>query len=325
MQFIKKYSRQLLFALKLVIFLITLYYLYYEVRLTENFIDLIGELTDLRPGRVFLLFGIFVLMLLNWGTESRKWQILLRNIQKINLLKSFWAVLSGVTISILMPNRMGEYLGRIFYLSPHSRIKAVLATLVGNFSQLLVTILIGSSGFCIYLSSILIIDFAFYLVLFFVILTNVLLIFLYFNIRLLNRLLPGTRKFTRIRKYVNVFAYYHSSGLLILLLLSLFRYLVFSLQYFFLLWIFGVNLTAFQGALTIPVVFFVQSVVPTIALTELGIRGATAVHFIGAYSSNDAGIVTGAYSLWIINLGLPALIGAMLLLSTRNNRNKGHR
>lgn len=67
----------------------------------------------------------------------------------------------------------------------------------------------------------------------------------------------------------------------------------------------------------IPLIFFVQSVIPSMALLELGIRGAAAVHFLSPYTSNHLGILSGAYSLWIVNLVIPAAIGAIILLVSR--------
>lgn len=43
---------------------------------------------------------VFVLMLINWGIEARKWQILLLPIQKMPFLRAFKATLTGVSFAM---------------------------------------------------------------------------------------------------------------------------------------------------------------------------------------------------------------------------------
>ncbi|MBE9468956.1 MAG: hypothetical protein IMY72_11655, partial [Bacteroidetes bacterium] len=51
--------------------------------------------------------------------------------------------MSGVTVSIFTPNRVGEFGGRIFVLKRKNRVSAIFATIVGSFSQLIITIVVG--------------------------------------------------------------------------------------------------------------------------------------------------------------------------------------
>lgn len=59
-----------------------------------------------------------------------------------------------------------------------------------------------------------------------------------------------------------------------------------------------------------------MAVIPTLALTEIGVRGSVALFFLGLVSTNSIGIVTATFTLWIINLALPALIGSFFVFST---------
>ena len=49
--------------------------------------------------------------------------------------------------------------------------------------------------------------------------------------------------------------------------------------------------------------FLSMSIIPTIALTEIGVRGSVAIYFFGFLSENVVGIMTASFTLWIINLG----------------------
>jgi hypothetical protein len=84
---------------------------------------------------------------------------------------------------------------------------------------------------------------------------------------------------------------------------------------------FGLHITYFDALVLISLVYFIMAVIPTIALTELGIRGSVAIYFFGLYLAKFPGIMTtenvGVFAastlLWMINLGIPALIGTVFV------------
>ena len=80
-------------------------------------------------------------MLINWSIEALKWKISIRHIQRISFLRSFRAVLSGVSFSVNTPNRIGEYLGRVLYIEEGHRLQAISLTIVCSMSQLIITLL----------------------------------------------------------------------------------------------------------------------------------------------------------------------------------------
>ena len=59
----------------------------------------------------FLISLILFLMLVNWGIEAVKWQLLIAKIEKISLFRAFKAVMTGVSVSIFTPNRTGAIPG----------------------------------------------------------------------------------------------------------------------------------------------------------------------------------------------------------------------
>lgn len=93
-------------------------------------------------------------MLLNWGIEAYKWKFLVQKINPIKLQRTFKAVWTGVTLGLFTPNRVGEFGGRILYVPRKFRIKAVIVSLIGSFSQNIATIFFGVIGLIIYLHQI---------------------------------------------------------------------------------------------------------------------------------------------------------------------------
>ena len=81
-------------------------------------------------------------MPLNWCFEWLKWKEVVRfsgdkpTIQQ--RYHSFWA---GIVSGMLTPNMLGNFLGRIYYFKRTVRFIITYLTLLGSFSQFLITIL----------------------------------------------------------------------------------------------------------------------------------------------------------------------------------------
>ena len=97
--------------------------------------------------KIWNVLLVILLMIINWGIEAKKWQLSVAGIYKVSFTKAFKAILSGVSFSIIMPNRIGEYLGRLAYMPEGNRLKSISVTLVGNISQFYVTVVFGVIGF----------------------------------------------------------------------------------------------------------------------------------------------------------------------------------
>src|SRR3546814_9635332 len=70
-------------------------------------------------------------MLMNWFTESLKWQYLCLQFQPISLIKAIESVLCGLAWAVFTPNRIGEYGGRVLFLMPRKRIFGIIGMTVG--------------------------------------------------------------------------------------------------------------------------------------------------------------------------------------------------
>src|SRR5687767_3632581 len=98
---------------------------------------------------VWNLVLVVLLMIVNWSIEAIKWKIAVKPVQQVSFLKAFRAVLSGVSFSVSMPNRIGEYLGRVLYMDEGNKLKTISITIVASISQLIITLLMGGLGLVI--------------------------------------------------------------------------------------------------------------------------------------------------------------------------------
>jgi hypothetical protein len=315
-------QKVLWWILKLVITIVSGWYLYHTLFVDDKFRQTLPlTIRSLSLPHHGLLLAIAILLIFfNWGFESWKWHVLIRKFQDISWWRSYKAIFAGTAISWWMPNRAGEYVGRIFFIRAEKRIKGILATFIGSVSQLMVTIILGILGLLAYCFTRMT---SFYLcaaLAFMGILCIAMLFIFYFNINQLRYLLPDHARIRFLRKYALVYALYRQNELQEVLSYSLLRYLVFSVQFYILLQFYGIDIPIPTAAMLIFLTFFIQTAIPSTGFGELAVRGGTAAFLFQSYSHNLSGIIAASYTLWIINVLLPGLIGGVILVFARINR-----
>ena len=309
-------------------------YIYYEIFYRRDISVLSTLIKRMLENQIFFTFFVSasVLMVANMLIEAKKWQFLIARVENISLFIAIKAVLTGLSVSIFTPNRVGEFLGRVFFLNKTKPIEGIFMTVIGSLSQLLVTLVVG----CLALAFFLPIyyppyDFvtelmmgALYVLGFF---TNVLFLGLYFNISFITDLSKRFIKpqWKHMQHYIEVFSAYHTSELFKVLLMSLVRYIVFSSQFFLFLKAFGVPVSLTEALMVIPVIYLITTSIPTMALSELGVRGSVSVFFIGVFMRGhsievpdlELRVFAASTAIWLINIALPALIGTAFVFHLR--------
>jgi hypothetical protein len=313
------------------------YFLYHQLIAKEGLDKIVEAFRGFFPvDKLLYLFVLAILLMpVNWGLESFKWRYLIRSEEDLPLLRAVKAVLTGISVSTFTPNRIGEFAGRIFILKKADLWNATFITLLGSLSQLVVTLLLGCAGLIFFSVKYLHVDLLNPYLFWTLIVVSVGavfgILFFYFNIKVL-RALAGKWiqcRWPKIANAFEVFSKFSFKELFIVLLFSFLRYLVFSCQYYFLLRFFNVNIFWVDALIFLTVIFFVMSAIPTIALSELGMRGSVSLFVLGYYFSvnaMDAGvsaaIVAASTLLWIINLALPAITGTFFVYQLKFFRNK---
>ena len=305
------------------------YSLYQQVKAQPDIDASVALIKTLPFGAKAWKFWLVILFVfVNWGLEARKWQVLMQVLQPISFITAFKAVLCGVTFSLNTPNRMGEYGGRILFVEDGKRIKAITLSVAGGMAQLIITMLMGCFGLFYLMinshSSVNLLGISvFWLQIFFYGSTAGTLIFIFFFFRMnwLVRLLQKLPYSGRFLKYINVLETFDAKILLRLLSISFFRYIVFVLQYIFMLQLLQVEQNVWTGFWIITVMFWILAIIPSFAIADLGIRG-TVAKTLFSYSSNTLGILTATFGIWFVNLFIPALIGSLLILGIKIKKEK---
>lgn len=304
------------------LFLLLSWSLYRQIKLQPELPQRWSQVKDSWQDAWFWL--VFLLMFINYGIESLKWQWQLAPLEKLSFSKAIRSVMAGSSITMLTPNRIGEYAGRIMYVKEENRIRAIPLTILGSISQLAITMIMGISGllYLRYGSADIasMADMPWFLNRLILVLgiTATLILFLfYFKVHVFIRMMQKVSILKGLVKYVSIADAFSRKQLLRILFLSFLRYMVFILQYGLMMKVMQVELGWVFGSWLLTQFFLVMVLAPTIGFTELPVRATAGVAILSLFSSNILGIQAAIFAIWLINLVIPALIGSMFILGVK--------
>lgn len=301
---------------KAAILLMAFGFIFYKLNNNRNIASFERLIGALSPDLVkIVLTGVVLLMFLNWFIEALKWQYLVRRIEKISTWKAVESVFCGLTWAIFTPNRIGEYGGRVFFLSPRKRIPGAIAMGVGAMGQMVITNIIGAFALLWFVGRFMQLNFLLYYALGFLVLVfcGFFLLF-YFNIRWLNGLLARIGFLKPFQKFFSILARYKKSELWRAFGYGLFRFAVFTTQYYLVIHLLIPQLPVFEMLMMIFILFFIQSALPSLDLLDVGVRSMTATYFFSFITGQEVAIMAATACIWLINLIIPAVLGSVFVL-----------
>lgn len=309
---ISKYKGIFSNVLKVAIVAFTFWFIYHKLSANTNLKDFTKILSGIAvPEIITVLSLVVLLMFLNWGLEAVKWKRLLRKIEQITLWRSIESVFCGLTWAVFTPNRIGEYGGRVFFLSPKRRIIGVVAMAVGNIGQMVLTNIFGAIAVCLFIYRFMGLDYrlSYALIVLSGMFCTFFLVF-FFNIRWLNGLLLSMRFTRKYKKFYSILGRYQKKELLRILSLCLARYVVFSTQYFIMFYWLIPDIHYLDILMMVCILFFVQSTLPSLDLFDIGVRSVTASYFFSFVTKQDVAVIACTASIWLINIIIPAILGS---------------
>lgn len=250
----------------------------------------------------FLLVGtILSLSVINWSLEILKWRVLVNTRQSICFKTAAKQCLSALTLSLLTPNRVGDYLAKALYYSKKQTKTIVILNAIGHFAQLFITLIFGVFGL-LYL----------YFNFGFGISINLLFLWTCVGLILLIILIIRSKFYTyRIQQFCSVTTTVLPFKIL---MVSLLRYLVFSHQFYLLMLIFNLQVAYLPSMMGVFSMYLLASVVPTFSFLDWAIKGSTAVFVFSNFKIDSLPILEISLLMWVLNFALPALVGSVFVL-----------
>ena len=306
-------TKQFFFVLiKLSIVVGAFYFIYSKLAENEN-LQFSDFILFLKKNNTFSLKNITILLILslfNWFFEIIKWQYLVKTIKQISFRSALEQSLGGLTASLITPNRIGDYGAKAIYFSKQLRTKVVLLNLLGNMAQMTITTLFGVIGFIIFVNRY-DIDINYYKVAKFVSLLLLISLFAVLGIKQKRFKIKGF-SFTQVIDFIKSLPFdTHFRNLL----LSLVRYLIFSFQFYYLLTMFGVDVEYTKAMVVITSMYLLASIVPSISIFDVVVKGSIAVFLFGYVEVNELTILSIITLMWLLNYVVPSVFGSYFVLN----------
>ena len=300
-----KSKQYLLLALKVIILAVTFGYIY--VKLTQDtslaFKDFTASLSFDRTSVLFLLLFI-ILAAGNWFFEILKWQTATSIVAPIAFKTSLQQSLSALTVSLATPNRIGDYGAKIMYFPPDKRKQILLLNFFSNAVQMAITCIFGFIGVIYIVPKFSIKYSTTNLILFLICILLLGIVGYLFKERQLllkglsiSSVLSYLGKIERtIKVKVGIYA--------------MIRYLIFSFLFYLLLLFFGAEISFSEAIPLLFSMYLFVSVIPTIFIFDLVVRGGVAVWLFSLAGVSELAILSTVLSMWLLNFVFPAIWGS---------------
>jgi len=269
-----------------------------------------------------LLFILF-LMFLQWFLEAIKWKILLKDIISIHWIDAYRSILSGITVSVVTPNRLGEFAGRVIHLPNGTRLEGTAFTFIGNLAQLIITCVLGSISLFIgydQLKDQLNGDESVYsvdLLLLLAPIAAMVLLLLYFSSSWIMQKLGHWKLLRTFSAHLMVLSRTPPTRLGWVLILSCIRYAIFVFQYLIVFRFTGLSTDFLVLATSVSVMLLWLSIVPTFSFMEMGVRWQFALLLFPTNGSPPLAIPIAVTIIWLVNFIIPAVLGTFTFLQLR--------
>lgn len=288
-------------------------YFIYQKLANNSALEFSVFMESLSKNDIFSLKNIVSLLflsILNWFFEILKWQTLVSQVQKITFKKSLEQSLGALTASLFTPNRIGEYGAKAVYYISKYRKPIMLTNLMSNLLQMAITLILGCIGLGIFIVKYNL-DIHYYkLVRFLIIIIS--------GIFLLGLGIHKSRftiKGFSLKKVKDFILNFNKIKITLAFLFSLIRYSIFSFQFYLLLIIFKVDITYLNAMTLITSMYILASVIPSIFIFDVVIKGSIAVYLFGFLKINELPILSITTLMWLLNFVLPSFFGSYYVLN----------
>jgi hypothetical protein len=304
-------------TLKVLLMLLSFFLIYYQLKngQVKSGMAMIREQLSASSQTREYIYILLFLMPVNWILETLKWKLLTDNFFPQRFISALRGVLAGVAISFFTPNRSGDFAGRILHLPAAHRINGTIHSFAGSIAQVMVTLTAGVFSLLLMFDKIF--DVNDYLrILIYITLPASVIGFhiLFFRLPVFGDYLAHLKH--NIKWLNRLSSINHIERLLLakVYALSILRYSVFTLQFYLLLIAFSPVYAVWVVPVLIMTSFLFISLIPSFALGEIGIRGSVCIFLFTALGFNGPEVLIASTGIWVINIVIPAVAGAISML-----------
>jgi hypothetical protein len=311
-------TKQFFFVLiKLSIVAGAAYFIYQKLTNNED-IDFSNFIQFLTKTDAFSTKNIFLLLFLtsfNWFFEILKWKNLVCLVKQISFFEALKQSLAAHTASLFTPNRIGDYGAKAIYYKRHLRKRILLLNLISNMAQMSVTMLFGIIGFSIFITKYNV-NISYFNLLRYITLVVIIISIFTFGVSNKKFNIKGF-SISKIKSFIKGIPskIHFKNGLF-----SIIRYIIFSFQFYFLLHIFGAELSYYDAMIIITSMYLFVSVIPTIFVFDVVVKGSVALYLFNFIGIESLTVLSIIMLMWLLNFVLPSVFGSFYVLNFNFNK-----
>jgi len=304
-----------LIALKVLILSLTFGYIYQKLNSDTglNFVEFMNTIR-VQSSHLWIYWSLFLsLAAANWVFEIVKWKTAISGIQKLNFRQAARQSLAALTVSLATPNRIGDYGAKALFYPKEKQKQVLLLNFLSNSVQMGVTLLFGMIG-VIMVSQKIELPLASSKVITLVLIIIVLMVMGYLFKE--KELLVKGLSLSKIINYIKALPKMIISKTI---LYSLIRYAIFSMLFFMLLNYFGAQMIAIEAFPLIFVMYLFVSVIPTLFVLDVIVRGGVALWLFSQAGVSELTILSTVLAMWLLNFVVPAICGSFYVITFKRS------
>ncbi len=289
----------------------------YKLITYDNYRDLWIHFRQNLPAHWFYLTICIALMPFNILFEAIKWRYAIKEIEKISIKQAISITLKGQVGAIATPNKLGDFPTRATLLQPGNRTIGTIMGFVSAWTMSLVIITVGFLCATIYFAEYHSDSIGNEYLTLTAIICIAAVIFIFSIPAISRRINIENVKIEKIKKSVHILSQLKVAQLMGMSALSAIRYLIFCSQLMFMFFFFDINITVYQAIISIPTIYLLSTITPTIVASEAATRSGYAILVLAPICSATPTIALASTLLWCLNCGIPIVLGTLLFNKTK--------
>lgn len=299
------------------VLLYLMYYLYQHFFVNKDFWTSIQLqlATGLEARKLPCLIFAVVLLPVNWLLEVYKWHLLQYSTLQLSFYQSWKNVMKGVSFGLIMPQQLGDALGKMEHSTSNDRWDIGILSLFGGFVQSFMALMGGVVGVAFLFEN----ELGIAVVSIMTMVMVVVMACIFYSVEILQFL---QSKF--LFKFLTSLNFKLTKIILLkVVVLSLLRYLVFVSQFVLVLQLFANSFDKMKVVSAVMLTYFGKTFIPALnVFGDLGIRECAALWSFSYTSIAASTVFLCSMLVWMLNIVLPMLIGAYYLLETYFSKSK---
>lgn len=304
-------------VLKFMVLLYLMYYLYQHFFVNKDFWTSIQLqlATGLETRKLPCLIFAVVLLPVNWLLEVYKWHLLQYSTLQLSFYQSWKNVMKGVSFGLIMPQQLGDALGKMEHSTSNDRWDIGILSLFGGFVQSFMALMGGVVGVAFLFEN----ELGIAVVSIMTMGMVVVMACIFYSVEILQFL---QSKF--LFKFLTSLNFKLTKIILLkVVVLSLLRYLVFVSQFVLVLQLFANSFDKMKVVSAVMLTYFGKTFIPALnVFGDLGIRECAALWSFSYTSIAASTVFLCSMLVWMLNIVLPMLIGGYYLLETYFSKSK---